>query len=127
GLGMVPTFIFWVALHGPIGPQAGDAFVGILILGVLNALLVSFYGIRMGFFAVPLIIDRSYGPADAMRASWQLSKGHFWSLFGITLLLGLMNIAIITIPLTNLIRTAGYLLVAGTRPPRMPSSLADES
>jgi hypothetical protein len=129
GVGMVPTVIFVFALlnAGGRGGPGADALAALVAVAALNALLVSLYGIRLGFFAVPLIIDRSYGPTDAMRASWQLSRGHFWGLFGITLLLGLMNIAIITIPLTNLIRTAGYLLVAGTRPPRMPSSQADES
>jgi hypothetical protein len=83
--------------------------------------------VRVQTFGWQLIIDRRFDAIEAMKGSWRLTRGHFWSLFGVQLLLGLINQAgglacgvglLFTLPLTALVSSAGYLLVAGTRPPR---------
>jgi hypothetical protein len=97
-----------------------------LALILVGYIPVLFLSVRLWTFAWPLILDRDCGPVEALGGSWRLSKGHFWGLLGVTLLLGLINSVgalacyiglLFTFPLTQLIWCAGYLLIAGTRPP----------
>jgi hypothetical protein len=90
---------------------------------------------RAQAFGWQLIIDRRFDAMEAIRGSWRLTRGHFWGLFGIQLLLTLMNYGgllacgigvLFTLPLTSLISSAGYLLVAGTRPPRSGPNTQDD-
>jgi hypothetical protein len=85
-----------------------------------------YVGVRLAFFGPYLIIDRNFGPVEAIQESWDLTTGHFWGLFGVVLLLAVINFggallfgvgALFTVPLTSLVRTAGYLFAGGTRPP----------
>jgi hypothetical protein len=82
--------------------------------------------VRLMFFALPLVFDRGYGPLRAMAASWRMSRGHFWGLLGIGLLLVLINVAglltcgvglLISMPFVELVFVSGYLLSGGTTPP----------
>ncbi len=61
-----------------------------------------------------------------MKANWELTRGHFWGLFGVSLLLGLIILggvlacligALFALPYTMLILNAGYLLITGARVP----------
>src|SRR5262249_7690694 len=65
---------------------------------------------RATCFCQQLIIDRGCGPLEAIKGSWALSEGHFWGLFGVSLLLQLINFAgqmacgigvLFTLPLTK--------------------------
>jgi hypothetical protein len=127
-LGLMAVPIYAVLI--PLVLLANQADTGIIIaLGVALFLVLcaTMYVLtRAGTFCWLLILDRGYGPLEAIRGSWNLSRGHFWSLFGVGLLLGLVNLGgemllcvglLFTMPLTALVWTAGYLLVAGTRPP----------
>jgi hypothetical protein len=100
------------------------------VIGGLAALifvpLALYVGVRIGFFGPYLIIDRDFGPVEALQESWDLTTGHFWGLLGVTLLLvGFFHVAyaaggigvLFVLPLTALVRSAGYLLAGGTRPP----------
>jgi hypothetical protein len=107
-------------------PPAGPLFTGALIFAFINLLLATYINLRCTIFSMPLVIDRGCGPVQAIRGSWALSKGHFWGLLGVVLLLSLINLGgallcgigmLFTLPLTQLVLTAGYLLIAGTRPP----------
>jgi phage FluMu protein Com len=91
---------------------------------------------RATCFCQQLIIDRGCGPLEAIQGSWALSRGHFWGLFGIQLLLQLINFGgqmacgigtLFTLPLTLLVWNAGYLLVAGTKPPIEPRAYPHET
>jgi hypothetical protein len=93
---------------------------------VLASLPVIYLSVRVSTFCVPLIIDRDCNATEAIQGSWALTRGHFWGLFGIALLLGLINLGgllallvgfLFTFPLTVLVSAAGYLLIAGSRPP----------
>ena len=44
-------------------------------------------------FTLPLIIDRQMDFAAAMKASWRMVNKHWWQVFGLVLLVGLINIA----------------------------------
>jgi membrane-anchored glycerophosphoryl diester phosphodiesterase (GDPDase) len=97
-----------------------------LVAAIVFVPVAIYVGVRIGFFGPYLIIDRDFGPLEAIQESWDLTTGHFWGLLGVTLLLGLMASAayaaavvplLFVLPLTGLVRSAGYLLAGGTRPP----------
>jgi hypothetical protein len=123
----IPGGVIALLSIGFFGP--GDIVTGMtLVVGgaALAVLLAAYVSVRTSFFALPLIIDRGFGATEAIAGSWTLSRGHFWGLFGVVLLLGLINLGglllcfvglLFTIPLTTLVTCAGYLLVAGSRPP----------
>jgi uncharacterized membrane protein len=82
--------------------------------------------VRIGFFGPYLILDRDFGPVEAMQESWDLTTGHFGGLLGVALLLAAILAGgallfglglLLLLPLTALVRSAGYLLAGGTRPP----------
>ncbi len=82
--------------------------------------------IRISFFGPYLIIDRDFKPMEAVQESWDLTSGHFWGLFGVSLLLGLIALGgylvfgvglLLAVPFIELVCAAGYLLAGGTRPP----------
>jgi len=88
--------------------------------------LAVYVSIRIGFFGQYLILDRDFGPVEAMQESWDLTTGHFWGLLGVAAVLGLIGTAgylacgiglLFALPLIELVRAAGYLMAGGTRPP----------
>jgi hypothetical protein len=97
------------------------------VLFFIVGFCVLYYVLFRAFcFCPQLIVDRRCGPWEAIQGSWTLSQGHFWPLFGISLLLGVINHAgasfagvgiLFTMPLVVLIWNAGYLTIAGTEPP----------
>jgi hypothetical protein len=115
------------AANPPPQPRFDDPLfligLSLMLVGYIPAI---FFSVRLWTFAWPLILDRDCGPVEALGGSWRLSKGHFWGLFGVGLLLGLINMVgvlpcyiglLFTYPLTQLVWLAGYLLIAGTRRP----------
>jgi hypothetical protein len=122
----VPAGIVALISIGPFQSGAAGAGIALLIAaGVFALCLLVYIGVRVSFFAVPLIIDRNFGPAEAIQGSWELSRGHFWGLFLIAFLVGLINMAgalpcgiglLFTIPFTTLLTNAGYLLATGRQP-----------
>jgi hypothetical protein len=118
GVLVAPVVVLALVAGNAAGGGSDPALIFILLgIGVVMLCVLAFLSVRAMFFAIPLIIDRGYGPIEAIHGSWVLTRGHFWGLFGLSLLLGLINIALVTIPLTQLVATAGYLLIAGTRRP----------
>jgi hypothetical protein len=99
-----------------------------LLLGATLLAAAVYFGVRGTFFATQLIVERHMGCLQALQGCWALTRGHFWSLLGISLLLGLINLGgfllcyvgfLFTFPLTALVLNAGYLIAAG-REPRRP-------
>jgi hypothetical protein len=99
------------------------------LAGALNAglgLAVGYAVFRLVMFPHYLVIDRDCGPLDALRGSWRLTHGHFWSWVGVGLLImvGSVGVSIVTlgfgllvaVPLMALVLNAGYLLIAGSEP-----------
>jgi hypothetical protein len=137
---LVPMFVLFAvlltslpSLIGPGGPGAGGpgpvwnglmgATAGFFV--VLLPVWIFLY-IRLFFFAPLLIMDRGLGAMDALKANWELSRGHFWGLFGASFVIGLIILGgvllclvgvLFTLPLALLMQTAGYLFLAGRRPP----------
>ena len=59
-------------------------------------------------FTIPLIIDKQLGFWAAMKTSWKMVNKHWWQVFGLVVVMGLLNIVgvlaccvglIVTIPL----------------------------
>lgn len=91
----------------------------------LAGLVVSlFFQIRLFQFAPIMIFDRKLPAMDALKANWELTRGHFWGLFGVNFLLGLIAIGgflacgiglLFAVPYVILIQTAGYVLITDPR------------
>ncbi len=43
------------------------------------------------FFAMPLMVDRDMGAMEALRASWEVTRRHYFSYLGMTLVLSLLS------------------------------------
>jgi Membrane domain of glycerophosphoryl diester phosphodiesterase len=96
------------------------------VLLVFGFPIMLFVSIRLLFFAPALIFDRRLSALEAMKANWELTRGHFFGLLGVSILMGLITIGgvfaclvgvLFAVPYTMLIVNAGYLLIAGRREP----------
>jgi hypothetical protein len=110
-----------------------------LYFGLLNLLVAMSYVWGRGFFCRALIIEHGYGAMEAVRGSWRMTRGRFWALFRILLLLALIQLApaavmlvlgmlqdgrllialaglLITYPLMPLVAAAVYLQAAARQP-----------
>jgi hypothetical protein len=113
------------AAHGKPVANIVTIFLALMVLFFAVLAVAIYLAIRLFWFAVPLIIDRGCGPIAAVKGSWTLSRGHFWGLLGMAIVLGLINMAgsmccigpFFTVPYTLLAYHAGYLLIAGTKGP----------
>ena len=56
-----------------------------LLLGCLYLLVICFFAIRM-IMSTPVASEESVGPIGILRRSWELTRGHWWRLFGFLLL-----------------------------------------
>ncbi len=65
-----------------------------LVVGFVLLLVPGFIMLCMWFVAVPASVVEKPGIMGAFRRSSELTKGHRWEIFGILVVLGLMNFAI---------------------------------
>lgn len=104
--------------------------VGLMLLAVaaINIPAAIYIMIRATMFNVQFIVERGCGPVEAIQASWTISSGHFWGLFGAAIVIGVIAFVgvllcgiglLFTVPYALLIQNAGYLLIAGSQPPVM--------
>lgn len=151
-LSLGASIVGWVLtafLHGGLlntylkiarGEEAtfGDVFSGgTWFLPMLGATFLSTLAIMFGFVAliVPgimlsiglafttyFVVDQNMGPVEAMSASWQVTKGQKFDIFGLFLLLGLIGLAgcaaclvglFVAIPLTSVVNALAYLHLSG--------------
>ena len=105
------------------------------MIALIGLVVVIFVQVRLFLFAPAIIFDRNLGAMDAMKANWELTRGHFWGLFGVSLLLGLIILGgvlacligtLFAVPYTVLILTSGYLLITGARGPEDVSVRYDD-
>lgn len=139
------TWAFLKAVRGT-EPELGDMFegfrryldatVGMLLVTLavvvgLIFLIVPGLILLVRFFFTPfLIIDRELSAVDAMKESWELTRGHGWSIFGLVLLAipiligGLLLLIVGVVPATVWIyasAAAFYQAVAGAPAPARPT------
>jgi uncharacterized membrane protein len=80
-----------IASHTQANPSAGV----LVIIGatVLICLLVVCFLTINWVFALPLIMDKQMDFWTAMKTSWKMVRKHWWQVFGLFVLMGLLNIA----------------------------------
>jgi uncharacterized membrane protein len=64
----------------------------ILIPVVLICLIPMVYLQTCWLFTLPLIIDKQMDFGAAMKASWKMVNKHWWQVFGLSILIGLVNL-----------------------------------
>ena len=91
--------------------QSGQYFVSMFVATILAGLLIAlsiillfipffFVRPRLALFQYHLV-DKNLGPLDAIKASWENTRGHsskVWGIIGVSILFALITITIIGIP-----------------------------
>jgi uncharacterized membrane protein len=67
--------------------------VAIIIASFLVCLIAVFYLSINWIFTLPLIMDKQMDFWPAMKASWKMVNKHWWQVFGLVILMGLLNLA----------------------------------
>jgi len=84
----VITIIPSILHHQPPGP--GSLLIVIVI--ALACMIPMFFLQVNWIFTLPLIIDRKLNFWEAMQTSWKMVGKHWWYVFGLLLLVGLLNV-----------------------------------
>ncbi len=91
---------------------------GLIVMGGLILLIVPgiIFAVRLQFTTY-LIVDKNLGPVEAIKKSWDLTRGSVWNLFLLDIMLGLINVLgalalgiglLWTIPTTSIAATHVY-------------------
>ena len=118
---IVAVFLLGFALFAALARDAGFAVAVplVVVLGAILALMLLFSGF--------LVIDRGLGPIQALKESHRITRGYKWSLFGLSLLLVLVNVAgllalvvgiFVSAPVSLLALTHAYRVLSGGAVPR---------
>lgn len=97
---------------------AGSLLSTLIILGGFILLIIPgiYFAFRM-WLVTYYIVDQGDGPVEAIKKSWKNTKGHFFSLLGLSLVLLLINLfgllvlvvgLLVTIPVTYIATTWVY-------------------
>ena len=104
GLCMIPFVVVMLALvfsmaaarHGqPPEEQLHGLLMGLLPFGLpvfVICLIPTIYLQVRWIFTLPLIIDKQMDFWTAMKTSWKMVGKHWWQVFGLVILIGLLNI-----------------------------------
>ncbi|HAJ37751.1 MAG TPA: hypothetical protein DCL15_18940 [Chloroflexi bacterium] len=91
------------ALTGGNDLVAVGAFLLIMVLvfGLIFVLLLPLAFLATRWFVAPVVIlTERCGPVAALRRSWRLTQGSFWRLFGLLILMSVLNGVVLSLPLT---------------------------
>lgn len=95
GLSLVVIALFIMGIFGYLPTvsliSAGNIFA-LIILAILTIPGI-YLIIRLQFYKF-FIIDKDMGPIPALKASWKITKGHFWKLVQYLLAIVLINIIV---------------------------------
>jgi hypothetical protein len=87
--GIVFGLVF--ALFAMLSKLAASVLAGLLFMaGMIFGVLA---GVRL-MLLNPVLVDGDLGPFDSLRRSWELSRGHFWRLFGFLIVTALLSFII---------------------------------
>jgi uncharacterized membrane protein len=105
-------------------PQKFWSFLGasllvsiVVVLGIILLIVPGIIFALMFMFATMIVIDRGLGPIESMKESKRITTGYKWKLFGLGLVLTLLNIVgllalivglLVTVPVTVLAFTRAY-------------------
>ncbi|MBI3251480.1 MAG: DUF975 family protein [Candidatus Andersenbacteria bacterium] len=102
-------YIAYLAASVLVGIMVGVGMIIFIIPGVIVALAVGMYGYR--------IVDAKAGVIDSIKQSAAITRGHRWQLFGLALMMVLLNILgaivvglglLVTVPVTMLAHAYAY-------------------
>jgi uncharacterized membrane protein len=97
GLCLLPVVVagvVMVALPAAAQHRAPDLHKLVILIPVgLVCLIPVIYLQTCWAFTLPLIIDRGLDFGAAMRTSWKMVNRHWWQVFGVILVIGLVNMA----------------------------------
>jgi hypothetical protein len=106
---MLPFQFFWQTKAGPLMeqiqqahndptaiqnvlPQLGSIFLNTLPVLIICLIPVTYLTVCWQF-TLPLIIDKQIGFSTAMKTSFKMVNKHWWQIFGLTIVAGLVSIA----------------------------------
>lgn len=78
----------------PASVPLGQAALGLALLIAL-LVLVLIAGARLIFPLVPTAAAEDGGPIALLKRSWQLSRGHFWKLLALVMLVGIASLVLL--------------------------------
>ncbi len=96
GLCLIPALIVGLATLLPSLTHHQEPSLGAILTTVgvgLVCLLPMIYIAVNWMFTLPLIVDKRMEFWPAMQTSWKMVRKHWWQLFGLILLVGVMNLA----------------------------------
>ena len=88
--------------------------VYVIIVGAGTLLLILpgiYLAIKLQFWAY-LVIDKNMNPFDALKKSWDMTRGKFWKLFGLIIVLCAINLLGVLVLLVGLFITIPLTFVA---------------
>ncbi|MBO9392465.1 glycerophosphoryl diester phosphodiesterase membrane domain-containing protein, partial [Caldilinea sp.] len=95
------------ALGGALDSDSVVVAVGAVILiialffGLMFLLLLPLAYLTTRWLVAPVVIMTELkGPVDALKRSWRLTEGSFWRLFGLLVLLFILNGIVLALPLS---------------------------
>jgi uncharacterized membrane protein len=117
GIAIVAYLIFFIlififagvltALGGALDSDSVVVAVGAVILiialffGLMFLLLLPLAYLTTRWLVAPVVIMTELkGPVDALKRSWRLTEGSFWRLFGLLVLLFILNGIVLALPLS---------------------------
>lgn len=72
-----------------------------LVFGLIFVMLLPLVFLTTRWFVAPVVIlTERCGPVAALRRSWRLTQGSFWRLFGLLILMFVLNGVVLSLPLT---------------------------
>ena len=92
-----------------------------VVAGTILLIVPGIYlAVKMYFYDLA-IVDRGFGPVEALKESWNMTRGKWWSVFGLLILLFIFNIAgllalfigfIVTFPISVMALVLAYKTMA---------------
>ena len=95
---LIPLFGQLQHLHpgAPLDPATIDALKSVLFTTLPVALVCAIPATYLAVcwkFTLPLIVDKQMDFGAAMKASWKMVNKHWWQVFGLVILISLLNVA----------------------------------
>jgi hypothetical protein len=89
-----------------------------IVAGFILFIIPGIYIMGRVYLAPYLLVDKNVGITDAIKGSWNLTKGRMWPVYGVllfTILLGLTGILPVVGPLVSGLLTAAYSVAPALR------------
>jgi len=109
--GVVFVATAYATLQLPAALMVG-IIVGSLVIGLLALILIIWFSVKLGMAQVALVFEPSFGIFEALGRSFRITKGSFWRVLGLSLLVSIVfsfALGILTGPLIFLFILPAYI------------------